>query len=143
MQALTGPGADPFLVTNGKVYLTGHYKGAPFGLSIVVPAVAGPYPLKGPTAKATVVVRAAINVNKENAQLTVTADPLPTELDGVPLQIKVLDVTINRQEFTFNPTSCEKMHITTTLHQPGRRDRDRPDAVPGHQLCGAGLQPAL
>ncbi len=115
VQALTGPGADPFLVTDGKVYLTGHYKGAPFGLSIVVPAVAGPYTLEGTNGKGDVVERAAINVNKENAQLTVTADPLPTELDGVPLQIKVLDVTINREEFTFNPTSCEPMHITTTF----------------------------
>ncbi len=115
VQALTGPGADPFLVTSGKVYLTGHYKGAPFGMSIVVPAVAGPYTLEGTNGKGDVVVRAAINVNKEDAQLTVTADPLPTELDGVPLQIKVLDVTINRPEFTFNPTSCEPMDISTTF----------------------------
>ena len=115
VQALTGPGADPFLVSDGKVYLTGHYKGAPFGLSIAVPAVAGPYHLLGTNGAGSVVVRAAINVDKENAHLTITADPLPTELDGVPLQIKVLDVTIDRKEFTFNPTSCEKLHITTTL----------------------------
>jgi hypothetical protein len=31
-----GPGTNPYYV-NGKVYLTGPYKGAPFGLSIVVP----------------------------------------------------------------------------------------------------------
>ena len=68
VQALTGPGADPFLVTNGKVYLTGGYKGAPFGLSIVVPAVAGPYTLAGTNGKGDVVVRAAINVDKEDAQ---------------------------------------------------------------------------
>ena len=80
-----------------------------------MPAVAGPYTLEGTNGKGDVVVRAAINVNKEDAQLTVTADPLPTELDGVPLQIKVLDVTINRKEFTFNPTSCERMHISTTF----------------------------
>jgi hypothetical protein len=115
VQALTGPGADPYLVTGGKVFLTTGYKGAPFGLSIVVPAVAGPYTLAGTTGKGTVVVRAAINVDKNDAHLTITADPLPTKLDGVPLQIKVVNVTVDRNEFTFNPTSCEKQSIQTTL----------------------------
>ena len=41
-QVLTGPGADPFLVTGGQVFLTEGYKGAPFGLSIVVPAEGRP-----------------------------------------------------------------------------------------------------
>ena len=36
-----GAGSNPFYVT-GKVYLTGSYNGAPYGLSFVVPAVAGP-----------------------------------------------------------------------------------------------------
>ena len=60
VQVLTGPGAEPFLVTGGKVFITGPYKGAPYGLSIVVPAKAGPYTLSGTTGEGTVVVRAAI-----------------------------------------------------------------------------------
>jgi hypothetical protein len=111
----TGPGADPFLVTGGKVYITGPYKGAPYGLSIVVPAKAGPYTLSGTTGDGTVVVRSAINVNPENLELTVTADPLPTMLDGIPLQLRLVNVTIDRPGFIFNPTNCGKQAIGGTL----------------------------
>jgi hypothetical protein len=112
----TGPGADPFLVTGGKVFITGPYKGAPYGLSIVVPAKAGPYTLSGTTGKGTVVVRSAIGVNPSNAALTVTSDPLPTELDGIPLQLRRVNVTVGTSNnFTFNPTSCEKMEVKGTL----------------------------
>jgi hypothetical protein len=112
IQVLTGPGADPFLVTGGQVFLTEGYKGAPFGLSIVVPAVAGPYTLSGTTGKGTVVVRASINLDPATAALTVKTDRFPTILDGIPLQLRVVDTTIDRPGFTFNPTSCAKTAVT-------------------------------
>jgi hypothetical protein len=114
-QVLTGPGQTPFLVTGGRVFLTETYKGAPFGLSVVVPAKAGPFTLTGTTGTGNVVVRAAINIDPHTAALTVTADPLPTALDGIPLQLKVVNVTVDRPGFTFNPTSCAKKAITGTL----------------------------
>ena len=111
----TGPGADPFVVNGGQVFITGPYKGAPYGLSIVVPAQAGPYTLAGTTGKGTVVVRSAISVDPTTSALTVTADPLPTILDGIPLQLRQVNVTIDRPGFTFNPTNCNKLAITATL----------------------------
>jgi hypothetical protein len=112
----TGPGADPFLVKGGKVYITGPYKGAPYGLSIVVPAKAGPYTLAGTTGNGMVVNRSAISVNPETSALTVTSDPLPTELDGIPLQLRLVNVTVGTNNgFTFNPTSCNKMAVGGTL----------------------------
>lgn len=115
VQVLTGPGADPFLVTGGKVFLTEGYKGAPFGLSIIVPAVAGPYTLSGTTGHGTVVVRAKIEVDPIDAHLTVTADPMPTMLDGIPLQLKVVNVTIDKPDFTFNPTNCGQLAISASM----------------------------
>ena len=114
-QVLTGPGAEPFLVTGGQIFITGPYKGAPYGLSIVVPAKAGPYTLSGTTGAGTVVVRASIAVDPHTARLTVTTDPLPTVLDGIPLQLRVVNAVIDRPGFTFNPTDCEPTAITGTL----------------------------
>ncbi len=109
-----GLGGDPFSVTGGRVYITGPYAGAPYGLSIVNPAVAGPFNL------GNVIVRAKIEVNPQTAALTITTDPsgpyaIPHILDGIPLQIKHVNVTINRPGFTFNPTNCGKLAITGVL----------------------------
>ncbi len=107
--AAAGAGPDPYVVQGGQVFLTGPYKGAPFGLSIVVPAVAGPYNL------GNVVVRAAIHVDLHTAQITVVSDPLPTILQGIPLQVRKVNVTIDRSGFIFNATNCEPFAVTGSL----------------------------
>jgi hypothetical protein len=104
-----GLGPEPVTPPEGDVYITGPYHGAPFGLSIVAPAVAGPFNL------GNVVVRAAINVNPHTAQVSVTSEPLPTQLKGVPLQLKQVHVQIDRSAFEYNPTSCEPMKIEGSL----------------------------
>lgn len=110
-----GPGAEPLYVQGGQVFLTGPYRGAPFGLSIVVPAVAGPFTLAGNGGPGREIVRAGIYVDPHTAQVTVVSDPLPRILDGVPLQLKKIYVTIDREGFIFNPTNCEALMAAGTL----------------------------
>ena len=107
--AAAGAGPHPFWITGGRVYLTGPYRGSPFGLSIVVPAVAGPFNL------GNVVVRSAISVDQSTTALTVTSDPLPQIIDGVPLRLRTVTVTVDRPGFIFNPTNCATKHITGTV----------------------------
>jgi hypothetical protein len=111
----TGPGEDPYWVKGGRVYLTGPYKGAPFGLSIVVPTVAGPFTLAGNGGPGREIVRAAIAVNPKTSALTVTGEPLPSILQGVPLDIRTVNVDINREGFMFNPTNCEALAVSSTI----------------------------
>ena len=107
--ALTGAGSHPFYAQGGQVFLTGPYKGAPFGLSVVVPAVAGPFNL------GNIVVRAAVSVDPHTAQINVVSDPLPSMVDGIPLQVKTVNVAIDRSNFMFNPTDCEPLAVGGTL----------------------------
>jgi hypothetical protein len=117
VSAAVGPGEDPFVVTGGRVYLTGPYRGAPFGLSIVVPAQGGPYRLDGPgtNGNGEIVERAAISIDPNTTALTITTDPLPLIVEGVPLQVKAFYVEVNRPEFMFNPTNCAPAAISATL----------------------------
>jgi hypothetical protein len=104
-----GSGTDSYYVT-GHVYFTGPYNGAPFGLSVVVPAVAGPFNL------GNVIVRVALSINQTTAQVTATSSAFPQIIDGVPLRIRTVNVTLNNQAFTFNPTSCAESSITGTIY---------------------------
>ena len=109
-----GPGASPFYLP-GSAHLTGPYKGAPFGLSIVVPAVAGPFDL------GLVVVRAAVHVDRRDASVRVVSDPMPRILQGIPLQVRSVDVAVDRPGFMLNPTSCDVKRIAGRIasHQGG------------------------
>jgi hypothetical protein len=98
-----GAGPNPFYVDSGRLYLAGPYKGAPLSVAAVVPALAGPFDL------GNVVVRAALEVDPSTAQVTVLSDPIPTLLDGIPLDLRDLRVALSRPEFTLNPTSCAPM----------------------------------
>lgn len=107
-----GTGGKP-LTLGGTVYLTGPYKGAPLGIAVITPAVAGPFDL------GTVVVRAALNVNPATAQVNAVSDPIPNVFGGVKLDVRSIDLNMNRYKFMLNPTNCAKGATAGTLNGGG------------------------
>ncbi len=105
----SGAGSHPFEL-EGDIFLTGPYRGAPFGLSIVVHLDAGPFHL------GIKVVRARIAVDPVQATLTVTTDEtgpyaVPQIVFGVPVRLRRVTVNIDRPGFMFNPTNCSEHEI--------------------------------
>jgi hypothetical protein len=117
VRAGAGVGPDPFFLT-GQAYLTGPYKGAPYGLAVVVPALAGPFDL------GTVVIRQALFIDPTDAHVTDVSDPLPTILrvrgqdantDGFPIRLRRVDVSIDKPSFTVNPTNCSELKVSAAF----------------------------
>jgi hypothetical protein len=100
-ETTSGSGDNP-LRLGGNVYLAGPYKGAPLSLVVTTPAVAGPFDL------GVVVVRVALFLDPDTAQVNPVSDPIPDVYGGVKLDIREIDVNIKRKKFMLNPTSCRK-----------------------------------
>jgi hypothetical protein len=127
-----GPGSTPLWVPQpGKeptaVYLAGPYKGAPYSAVVKVPAQAGPFDL------GTVAVRAGLYVDLTTTQATVKSDPLPQFIEGVPTTYRDINVTVDRPNFTLNPTNCEPLAVTAEMtgSEGGSVKRSDPFRVDG------------
>jgi hypothetical protein len=103
-----GTGSNPYYLSGGA-YLTGPYKGAPYGLAVSVRVVAGPFDL------GTVVVRQALHVDRSTAQVKVVSDALPTIVKGVPARLRSVSADIDRPGFTRNGTSCVAQQVQASL----------------------------
>jgi hypothetical protein len=97
----SGTGSSP-LTLAGKAYLAGPYRGAPLSLVTVTPALAGPFDL------GNVVVRVALFVEPETARVHAVSDEIPDVYGGVKLDIRSIDVNVDRKRFMHNPTNCAK-----------------------------------
>jgi hypothetical protein len=118
--ATAGPGPDSISAT-GNEYLAGptppaegsNLSGAPFDLVAITPAISGPFDL------GVVVLRQGLYVDPHTAQATVKSDPLPTVIDGVPLDVRSVAVHIDgvggNNKFIFNPTNCAPLAVTGSL----------------------------
>jgi hypothetical protein len=58
-----------------------------------------------------VVIRTALHVDPNTAQLRAISDEVPHILQGLPLQLRSLAIRMDRPDFTLNPTSCKRMAI--------------------------------
>ncbi len=139
-----GTGPSPLQI-GGKVFLSGPYRGAPLSLAVLTPATAGPFDL------GTVVVRVALFVDPETAQIRAVSDPIPHVFGGAKLSIRSVDVDIDRKDFTLNPTSCGPLTTGGVLNGGGA-DPTTPAAFSSFPVstpfqtsdCGAlGFKPKL
>jgi hypothetical protein len=107
-----GTGANPVKLA-GKAYFAGPYKGAPLSMAVITPAVSGPFDL------GTVVVRVALNVKPRTAQVHAVSDAIPDVFGGVKLDLRDIDVNVNRKQFMRNPTNCAKQATAGFLNGGG------------------------
>lgn len=99
-----GPGSHPFHAV-GRMFLAGPFKGAPLSLVAVTPALAGPYDY------GVVVVRVALHVDPRTAQVSAISDTVPSIIGGIPIRMRSIQVSIDRPNFTINPTNCSAFTV--------------------------------
>ncbi|HWA54194.1 MAG TPA: hypothetical protein VG816_08485 [Solirubrobacterales bacterium] len=112
-----GTGNHPVTLP-GSAYLAGPYKGAPLSMAVITPALSGPFDL------GTVVVRVALNVNPKTAQVNAVSDAIPDVFGGVKLDLRAIDVNVDRSKFMVNPTNCAAQATAGFLNGGGGNPLD-------------------
>ena len=127
-RTLVGAGVGSILTyVPGRVYLAGPYNGSPLSVVAITAAKVGPFDL------GTVVVRQALRINPETAEVFVDAtgsDPIPHIIQGIPVHARDIRVYVDRPEFVLNPTSCEPTSTASTVLGSGLDFGSDADNVP-------------
>lgn len=139
-----GSGGNP-LTLGGQAYLAGPYRGAPLSMVTVTPALEGPFDL------GTVVVRVALNVDPKTARITAVSDPIPDVFGGVKLDLRQIDVLVDRERFMLNGTNCQPKQALARISGGGANPADPAafsafDATLGYRVSGCrdlGFKPRL
>jgi hypothetical protein len=101
-----GPGSHPFHAI-GRIFLAGPLNGAPLSLAVITPALAGPYDY------GTIVVRVALHVDTLTAQVRALSDSVPLIVGGIPIRMRSIQVNIDKDKFTINPTNCDASSVAS------------------------------
>jgi hypothetical protein len=127
-RTLVGAGVGASLTyVPGKLYLAGPYHGSPLSIVSITAAKVGPFDL------GTVVIRAALRINPETAEVFVDAtgsDPIPHIIQGIPVHARDIRIYTDRPEFALNPTSCERTSTASTVLGSGLDFGSASDDVP-------------
>jgi len=114
---LVGAGVGPSLAYSpGKIYLAGPHGGAKLSIVAIATATVGPFDL------GNVVIRQALRIDPETAQVTSDgsrSDPIPHILKGIVVHARDIQVNIDRERFVLNPTSCERMTVASDVFGSG------------------------
>ncbi len=114
---LVGAGVGSVLsYASGKLYMAGPFNGAPFSVVAITTAKVGPFDL------GTVVVREALSIDPNTAQVTVDAaasDPIPHIIKGIVIYVRDIRVYVDRSAFALNPTNCSRMVFANTITGAG------------------------
>jgi hypothetical protein len=126
--SLVGAGVGNVLAyAPGKMYLAGPYHGSNISLVSITAAKVGPFDL------GTVVVRFALKIDPETAEVSVdgaTSDPIPHIVDGIPVHLRDIRAYVDRPQFVLNPTSCKKTSTASTILGSGLNFASEADDQP-------------
>ncbi|MBA3866087.1 MAG: hypothetical protein H0X42_07040, partial [Solirubrobacterales bacterium] len=96
--SLVGSGVGNVLAyAPGKLYLAGPYHGSQLSIISITAAKVGPFDL------GTVVVRFALKIDPETAEVSVDgaqSDPIPHIVDGIPIHLRDIRAYVDRKDFT-------------------------------------------
>lgn len=112
-RTLVGAGVGTVLTyVPGKVYLAGPYNGSALSIAAITAAKVGPFDL------GTVVIRQALKINPETAEVFIdsaNSDPIPHIIDGIVVHARDIRAYVDRPEFVLNPTSCARTSTASTV----------------------------
>jgi hypothetical protein len=138
---LVGAGVGPELsYAPGRVYLAGPYQGAKLSIAAIATAKVGPFDL------GTVVIRQALRINPETAEVTSdgnSSDPIPHILQGVVVHARDIRVSIDRDKFVLNPTNCEPTSATANVLSVGGLSADASAPFQAVNCLNLGFRPKL
>jgi hypothetical protein len=132
VNAAVGSGDSP-LSLPGAVYLAKQLEpGDPASLSIVVPAKVGPFDFGNVVTRARVVVRRDVGLD------VALVEDLPRIVGGIPVRLRSVGATIDRRDFTLNPTSCAQLQLGVAFTSFGGAGKN---STSPYEATGCGALP--